>query len=125
MVTPTLTITMTKRSSAPRFRVRIKQMDTGCTEELWLDDTTSSATSMTKTFQLPFGRYKVCVDDGNNRHRVSTAFNAVDAVDASTNTPSHHRLTPEPGVPLQQSDAMTLTDPPSNSYSSGTCPSGF
>ena len=44
VVTPTLTITMTKRiGPPPRFRVRIKQMDTGCTEELWLDDTASTA----------------------------------------------------------------------------------
>ncbi len=128
VVTPTLTITLTKRTdSGTDFRVRIKQMDTGCTEELWNDNTASTAATQIKTFQLPFGRYKICVDDGHPsspRHRISTAFNAVDAVDASTNTPSHHRLTPEPGVPLQQADAITLTGS-STSYSSGTCPAGY
>ena len=128
VVTPTLTITLTKRTdSGTDFRIRIKQMDTGCTEELWHDNTASTAATQIKTFQLPFGRYKICVDDGHPsspRHRISTAFNAVDAVDASTNTPSHHRLTPEPGVPLQQSDAITLTGS-STSYSSGTCPAGY
>lgn len=125
---PTLTITLTKRTdSGTDFRVRIKQMDTGCTEERWDDNTASTAVTQIKTFQLPFGRYKICVDDGHPsspRHRISTAFNAVDGVDASTNTPSHHRLTPEPGVPLQQSDAITLTGS-STSYSSGTCPAGY
>ena len=128
VVTPTLTITLTKRTdSGTDFRIRIKQMDTGCTEELWDDNTNSTAATQIKTFQLPFGRYKICVDDGHPsspRHRISTAFNAVDGTDASTNTPSHHRLTPEPGVPLQQSDAITLTGS-STSYSSGNCPTGY
>jgi hypothetical protein len=101
-------------------------MDTpNCTEELWLDDTSSGGATLTKAFQLPFGRYKICVDDGHAsspRHRISSAFTPLNGTDPSTDTPSHHRLTPETGVPLQQTDTVSLT---ASGYSSGNCPAGY
>ncbi len=79
VIMPTLTLTITKRNLAlSRYHVMIKQIDTpDCTELMWDYSTAVMPTDTSEaiTFPVPFGRYKVCVDDGvGNRYRVSTAF---------------------------------------------------
>jgi hypothetical protein len=76
------------------------------------------------TFQLPFGRYKVCIDDGTRFRQSSNGSNSSHYpsgpayADLSSSIPSAHNLTPT-GPPLEPTDAVSLTG--SNPGSSGTC----
>ena len=111
---PTLRMAVTKTTTVSRrVRVTITQMDSPeCVEEL-VDTTVAPSTSGLVEFplSLPFGRYRLCVDDGVNR-KTSTSF----ALDARI--PSHRDLTP--GQSLDQTDAVDMTD--SLGRQSGTCP---
>ena len=127
---PTLTVNFTKRNLAgSRYRIQIKQVDgTGCAENMW-QHTVPAATAQTDTnevftFQLPFGRYKVCIDDGTRFRQSSNGSNSSHYpsgpayADLSSSSPSAHNLTPT-GPPLQPTDAVSLTG--TNPGSSGTC----
>jgi hypothetical protein len=122
VVMPTLTLAITKAPNT-RARVTLRQIDDAdpgavCNELFtWPDVATSSATSVTFQLQVPFGKYRVCVDDGANRKISSTYTPSSGAVPL---VPEHHNLTP-PSAPLSQSDSVNMTD--STGRTSGaTCP---
>ena len=122
-----LVIPFTKRAAAPRFGIRIKQIDTGCVEDRWNHSELSVATSKTFTFPLPFGTYKICVYDGavtGQRHRVSSATTVLPAgSDTNTNTMSQHQLTPATPAPsVTHSDTVNLN---TTGTSAGACPASF
>ena len=119
VVMPTLTLTIAKRNLAlSRYHVMIKQLDTpDCTELMWdYSRLLPTDTSEAILFPLPFGRYKVCVDDGVNRYRVSTAFPATPNAQVA-NVVNHHDLTPTHAF-LAQTDAVSLT---ASGYAAGLC----
>jgi type II secretory pathway pseudopilin PulG len=111
---PSLRMSVTKTTSvARRVRVTVTQIDAPeCTEKL-VDTTVAPNTSalVEISLSLPFGRYRVCVDDGVNR-KTSSSFSA------STSTPQHHNLTP--GQALDVTDPVDMTN--STGRVSGTCP---
>jgi Tfp pilus assembly protein PilV len=122
---PTLTISFTKLASRPRFHVTATQLDgPDCVEILgntFYPSATGTTLETTRNFtmSLPFGRYQICIDDGVRR-RTSTGYPSPASADPSTSSPSHHNLTPSTGIPLQQSDAVSLTT--TSSGTAGTCP---
>ncbi len=126
---PTLTVNFSKRNlSGSRYRVQIKQVDgTGCTENQVYDLTGGAVPSDTNevlTFPLPFGRYKVCIDDGFRFRQSSNGTSSSHYpsgpayADLSTTNPSAHSLTPT-GPPLAATDAVSLIG--TNPGTSGTC----
>jgi hypothetical protein len=127
---PVLRITLGKQNlPLSRYRVLIKQVDApDCTENMW-DFTlphdaligalqVQNLTSISRDFQLPFGRYKVCVDDGFRFKQSGSSYNSPANQDASTNNLSLHRMTPTSNGALTQTDALTIS---SSSGTSGTC----
>jgi hypothetical protein len=86
--------------------------DPECTERL-VDTTVAPSFSglVTIPISLPFGRYRVCVDDGVDS-KTSSSFTP-DAL-----IPSDHDLTP--GQILDSTDAVVMTDP--LGLNSGECP---
>ena len=126
VVMPTLTMNITKRNLAlTKYHVMIRELDTpDCTELMWDYSTPVMATDLNEviTFPVPFGRYKVCVDDGVNRFRVSTAYpTPTNGSDPSAVLPTHHDLTPAHTF-LTQTDAVNLSSTtPVNSV--GVCSS--
>jgi type II secretory pathway pseudopilin PulG len=126
---PTLRVNFTKRNlGGSRYMVQVKQVDgTGCTENYQHTVPAAIAqndTNETLTVPLPFGRCKVCIDDGfrfrqslngtNNSHYPSGPGYA----DLNSTNPSAHSLTPN-GPPLEPIDAVSLTG--TNPGSAGTC----
>ena len=111
---PTLTIAVAKTTVESRHvRVTVTQIDDPeCTERL-VDTTVAPSLSglVTIPISLPFGRYRVCVDDGVGS-KISSSF-APDAL-----IPSDHDLTP--GQILDPTDAVVMTDP--LGLNSGECP---
>ena len=122
VVMPTLTLTITKRSLAlSSYHVMIKQIDTpDCTELMWdYTRVLPTDTSEVITFPVPFGRYKVCVDDGVGlRYRVSTAFPSTPNGQNAAIV-NHHDLTPTHAF-LAQTDAVSLSNTPTG-FLTGTC----
>jgi hypothetical protein len=111
---PKLTMSVVKTTVVARpVRVTVTQIDAPeCTEKL-VDTTVASNTSalVEISLSLPFGRYRVCVDDGVNR-KTSSSFNP------STNTPQLHSLTP--GQALDVTDPVDMIS--SSGRVNGTCP---
>jgi type II secretory pathway pseudopilin PulG len=111
---PTLRMSVTKTTLASRrVRVTVTQIDgPECTEKL-VDTTVAPNFSSLVEFSisLPFGRYRLCVDDGVNR-KTGSSF-GLDAL-----IPSDHNLTP--GQSLDQTDGVVMTDPLGRLF--GTCP---
>lgn len=111
---PTLTMRVTKTSTR-QARVTVTQMDgPSCVDKL-ADITvagTPPATAVDIPISLPFGRYRVCVDDGVNR-KTSASFTA------NTSTPQDANLTP--GQSLSQTDPMNMNN--TTGRVTGTCPS--
>ena len=124
---PTLTMNITKRNLAlSKYHVMIRQLDTpDCTELMWDYSTAVMATDTNEviTFPVPFGRYKVCVDDGVNRFRAttaSTAYTPSTGADPSAVLPSHHDLTPAaPGCWRRPTRVNLSSTTPANSV--GVC----
>ena len=106
---PTIEMVVTKPTgSARRVRVTVTQIDgTGCNQKL-VDTTVAPNTAAVVTLPpiaVPFGRYRICVDDDTNR-KTSSSFTAT-----ATNlprTPQDHNLTP--GQSLEKTDAVDLTN---------------
>jgi Tfp pilus assembly protein PilV len=113
---PTLRMSVTKTTAASRrVRLTATQIDgPECTEKL-VDFTVPPSLSGLVEFSLslPFGRYRLCVDDGVNR-KTSSSFALDDR------TPSHRDLTPGNSLGLDQTDAVNMTD--STGRQGGTCP---
>jgi type II secretory pathway pseudopilin PulG len=111
---PKLKMSVVKTTVVARpVRVTVTQIDAPeCTEKL-VDTTVASNTSalVEISLSLPFGRYRVCVDDGVNR-KTSSSFNP------STNTPQLHSLTP--GQALDVTDPVDMIS--SSGRVNGTCP---
>lgn len=116
VVMPTLAITVTKSSTRPAT-VTARQIDDAdpgavCNELFAWPTAPSGATTVTFQLQLPFGKYRICVDDGTNRKQ-SGSYSPV-----SSSIPEHHNLTPPTG-PLAQTDAVNMND--STGRTSGQC----
>jgi type II secretory pathway pseudopilin PulG len=118
---PTLTMSVTKTTTeSRRVRVTVTQIDSPeCTEKLvdhllWPNPSAyaepGTSALVTLPISLPFGRYRICVDDGVNR-KTSSSFTS------DTRTPQHRNLTP--GQPLEPTDAVDMTS--SVGRQSGTC----
>ena len=111
---PKLTMSVVKTTVVARpVRVTVTQIDAPeCTEKL-VDTTVASNTSalVEISLSLPFGRYRVCVDDGVNR-KTSSSFSS------STTTPQLHSLTP--GQALDVTDPVDMLS--SSGRVNGTCP---
>lgn len=101
---PRLTMAVRKTTSAPRrVRLTATQIDgPECTEEL-VDTVVAPSSSglVTVPISLPFGRYRLCVDDGVNS-KTSSSFAA------NPRSPDDHDLTP--GQALEQTDLVDMTD---------------
>jgi type II secretory pathway pseudopilin PulG len=113
---PTLRMAVTKTTSeSRRVRVTVTQIDgPECTEEL-VDTTVAPSLSglVEIPISLPFGRYRLCVDDGVNS-KTSVNF------DLDADIPSDRDLTPGNSLGLDQTDAVDMTD--SDLRVSGPCP---
>jgi Tfp pilus assembly protein PilV len=136
---PVLTIRLDKEVVAgSRFHVHIKQVAADgaeCADNFWdlnlTGSTYENATTVTQAFQLPFGRYKVCVDDGF-RMRISSSgsnsshYNSPATSDASNSNVTAHRMTTASNGALTQTDRALIESNPSDgdgtSGTSGTCP---
>jgi type II secretory pathway pseudopilin PulG len=111
---PKLTMPVIKTTLvARRVRVTVTQIDAPeCTEKLVDTTVAPNASALVQiSLSLPFGRYRVCVDDGVNR-KTSSSFSL------STTTPQLHSLTP--GQALDVTDPVDMTS--STGRVSGTCP---
>jgi hypothetical protein len=129
---PLLTMRVTKRTTAPLVRVVAKQVDTPECTESWTVIVTSTAATVDVPVPLPFGRFKVCVDDGHltsTRRRVSASgssnshYPSPPTSDMSSSDPSAHRMMPPSSTTskngaLAQTDAVNLD----SSSSGGSCP---
>jgi len=102
-----------KKTTSPsrRVHVTVTQIDgPECTQKL-VDTVVAPSTSplVTIPVSLPFGQYRLCVDDGvKSKTSVSQAQDPL--------TPSDHALTP--GQPLTQTDAVDMT----TGGAGGRCP---
>jgi type II secretory pathway pseudopilin PulG len=134
---PVLTLAVTKRSSAPQIRVFVKQADgPECTEEYSVIMNTTATGPTNVAVPVPFGRYKVCVDDGHTsspRRKASSSgsssshYNSPPTVDESSTSLTAHRMMPPSSTSskngaLAQTDAVNLD---SNSNGSLCPPSGW
>ena len=112
---PTLRMSVTKTTSEPRrVRVTVTQIDgPDCTEKLVDTTVTPNSSALVEIpLSLPFGRYRVCVDDGVNR-KTSSSFTS------NTSTPQHHNLTP--GQALDVVDQVDMTSS-TGRVNGATCP---
>ena len=134
---PTLTVDINKRALAPRFGIRIRQVDgPDCLEEMVVFYSAPTASTRTSfTFQLPFGRYRVCVDDGHlltPKFKVSlpvspsTTFVApATTTDTVTADLAQHQLTPTATTlaPVH-TDRVNLGSGTTGVGTNGSCPTG-
>jgi Tfp pilus assembly protein PilV len=112
---PTLTMSVTKTTlDSRRVRVTVTQIDEPECNERLVDTTVDPSLSglVTIPISLPFGRYRVCVDDGVNSF-TSSSF-GVDGL-----LPSDHDLTP--GQALDPTDAVVMPELPVGP-GGGACP---
>jgi type II secretory pathway pseudopilin PulG len=115
VITPVLTVVVSKStSSARRARVTVTPLnDPDCTTKVIDANSGSPDLGSPKSFfiPLPFGEYRLCVDDGLQR-KISKD-NGPDP-----RTPQDHALVP--GQPLTATDAVDMTNP--DALEAGTCP---